>query len=81
VVRGFILNIMAYHLTVDTRKIEVSHPNAEGHYQVTWENRPIGFIFVAELNDVTGRPIWHGNSPELDEVAAEIGVYIEAADM
>jgi hypothetical protein len=72
---------MAYHLTVDTRKIEVSHPNNEGHYKVTWESRPIGFIFVSSLNEDTGKSIWHGNTPELDEVAPEIGIYIEAADM
>jgi hypothetical protein len=72
---------MAYHLTVDRRKIEVSHRSAEGHYKVTWQGKPIGFIFASGVNENTGKPIWHGNSPELDEVAAEIGINIEAADM
>lgn len=72
---------MAYFYKVDTRDIEISEKNELGHYHVTREQRPLGYIYVSDLNVDTVRPIWNGNTPALDGIAAEVGLYIEECDM
>jgi len=70
-----------YQYTIGTRLISICDANEEGYYNVIWEQQHVGYIYVSELNDDTGRPIWNGNTPYLNLIAPEIGLYIEEVDM
>jgi hypothetical protein len=72
---------MSYQYTLDTQKIEILEADGEGHYEVLWENLPVGYIYVSEINDDTGEPIWNGSTPLLNLHAPQIGEYIESVDM
>lgn len=77
----FNLLTMAYHYTLDTRKIEVCNADYGGNYTVMWEGQEVGYIYVSEFNIGTGKPVWNGSTPHLNLVAPEIGLYIEEVGM
>jgi len=70
-----------YHYTIDKSKIEVYPADTEGHYRVHWNGVGIGYIYVSDLDDDLGVPIWNGSTPLLNLHAPEIGRYIEEVDL
>jgi len=70
-----------YYYTIDKSKIEVYPADAEGHYTVHWDGVGVGYIYVSDINDDLGEPIWNGNTPLLNHHAPEIGKYIQDVDL
>ena len=79
---------MRYKYTADTTAIEISEHDEEGHYYVTEQNNPIGYIYISEIDNDLGTPIWNGSTPYLNLIAPylnliapQIGAYIEEVDL
>jgi len=70
-----------YQYTIDKTLIEISEADEDSQYEVFQQNVSIGYIYVSELDDDLGVPIWSGSSPYLNFIAAQLGAYIEEVDM
>jgi hypothetical protein len=54
---------MRYEYTIDTTLIEINEPDEDSKYEVFQQNVSIGYIYISELDDILGVPIWSGSSP------------------
>ena len=68
---------MTIKYIIDSRQIEITEPDEQGHYYVVWENILVGFLFKMDLGIVTDYIIWAGSTPYLSHHSAEIGNFIE----
>jgi len=70
-----------YKYTLDKTNIEVKSRDVHAHYHVQWNGVYIGYIYVADICDELGCPIWSGSTPLLNLHAPEIGLYIEDSEL
>jgi len=72
---------MSYHYTLDTQDIIINEPDVEGRYEVIWSKQHVGYIFVKDIDEDLGLPIWGGSTEYLNQHAPEIGKFIESSDL
>lgn len=70
-----------YKYKLDTKNIEISNADENGHYEILIDKRVVGFIYVSDTDVDLGSPIWNGSTPFLNLNAPEIGEYIEDCDL
>jgi hypothetical protein len=68
---------MSYKLVIDKKHLEISEADWSGHYYVHWDNLMIGYVYIAAIDDGTGKYIWAGSTLLLNSYAEILGTYIE----
>ncbi|RAJ25012.1 hypothetical protein [Pedobacter cryoconitis] len=63
--------------------LTINYPIDEsGHYCIETEyDTEIGHLFVDGINEATQTPIWKGTTEEVNQIAAELGEFIERSDL
>lgn len=72
---------MPYRITIGKRDLEISDCDKQGHYNVFWQDLPIGFVYRLELGIDVGNTVWAGSSPFLNRHVQDIGLYIEQSNI
>ena len=67
--------------TIHDKELEITDGNEEGQYTVVYENKELGYIYVDEVSDDTGRMVWAGSTPYLTELSTELGEYLEKSNL
>jgi hypothetical protein len=72
---------MPYQYILDARRIELLECDEQGHYNIYWEDLPVGFVYRLDLGTAVNKVIWAGSSPYLNSHAEEIGLYIQQCNI
>jgi hypothetical protein len=64
--------------TIDGRVYTIHNPvGNSATYKITSNRMEIGYVCIGEVNEFTGENIWCGTNLESNELARELGAFIE----
>jgi len=71
------------HYNMDGTILTINYPIDEsGHYCIeTEDDIEIGHLFIDGIDDNSHSPIWKGTTEEVNQIAAELGDFIERSDL
>lgn len=70
-----------WNYNIHDRDVNITEGNEDGQYTVTWDDQNLGYIYMVEVSDDTGRPVWAGSTPYLNELSTELGEFLDKCNL
>lgn len=61
------------NLVIEGGVVEINYPTDDrGRYQIVWDKIPLGYMYVTELDEDLGTPVWVATTPHVKLYLTEL---------